>query len=82
MEWQTGYVAGAILMPVSAVHRIVGDYRSEKGRHGEIAVSSDAARVLVGLLIDAFAVSEEAARVRLIKLGLLTTGMPTASLFG
>lgn len=82
MEWQAGYVSGAILMPVSAVRRIVGDYRSEQGRHGEIAVASDAGRALIGLLIDAFAVSEEAARVRLIKLGLLTTGIPTASLFG
>ena len=81
-EWQAGYVSGAILMPVSAVRRIVGDYRSEQGRHGEIAVSSDAGRALIGLLIDAFAVSEEAARMRLIKLRLLTTGTPTAPLFG
>jgi|APTNR8051073442_1049403.scaffolds.fasta_scaffold01768_7 Zn-dependent peptidase ImmA (M78 family) len=81
-EWQAGYVSGAILMPVSAVHRIVGDYRSEKGQHGDIVIPSDAARALIGLLIDAFAVSEEAARVRLIKLGLLTTGTRTALLFG
>jgi hypothetical protein len=69
-------------MPESAVHRIVGDYRSEQGRHGEIALSSDAGRELVGLLIDAFAVPEEAARMRLIKLGLLTTGTPQPSIVG
>lgn len=82
MEWQAGYVSGAILMPVSALRRIVGDYRSEQGRHGEIAVASDAGRALIGLLIEAFAVSEEAARVRLIKLELLTTGTPQPSVFG
>ena len=76
------FLHNAILMPVIAVRRIVGDYRSELGRHGEIALSSDAGRELIGLLIDAFAVSEEAARVRLIKLGLLTTGTPQPSVFG
>jgi Zn-dependent peptidase ImmA (M78 family) len=81
-EWQAGCVSGAILMPVSAVRRIVGDYRREKGRHGEIAVASDAGRDLIGLLIDVFAVSEEAARLRLIKLGLLKIGTTTALLFG
>lgn len=81
MEWQAGYVSGAILMPVSQVRRIVGDHCAQNGLHGEIAVASDAARALIGLLIDAFAVSEEAARVRLIKLGLVTSGTPNPSLF-
>lgn len=69
-------------MPVGQARRIVGDHCAKEGLHGEIAVSSDAARALIDLLIDAFAVSEEAARVRLIKLGLLTTGAPNPSLFG
>lgn len=81
MEWQAGYVSGAILMPVTALRRLVGDHCGRKGLHGEIAVSSEAARAIIGLVSDAFAVSEEAARVRLIKLGLLTTGAPKASLF-
>jgi hypothetical protein len=81
MEWQAGYVSGAILMPAGAVRRLVGDYCSTHRMHGEIALTSRAARALVDAVQQAYQVSEEAARVRLLALGLLVDGSAPPSLF-
>jgi IrrE N-terminal-like domain len=59
MEWQAGYVSGAILMPESAVRATAKEVKS-----GDIGA-------LLGAVIGRFQVSEDAARVRVSKLGLL-----------
>lgn len=81
MEWQAGYVSGAILMPGESLRRLVGDYCSTHGLHGSIALTSPAARALVDAVQRSYHVSDEAARVRLLALGLLTDGCTTPSLF-
>ncbi len=82
MEWQAGYVSGAILMPVSHIRRLVADYCQPHGLHGSVHAASEHAQHLVGAVMDHFAVSEDAARVRLLKLNLLTTSTQSPSLFG
>ena len=71
MEWQAGYVCGAILMPAAAMRdrltglldsRITGDLP---------VVGSEPGHALIAAVRSAFAVSTDAARVRLLKLGIL-----------
>lgn len=71
MEWQAGYVCGAILMPVSRVQKIATDFLTGMNHYGPVAPSSPNGRELVARVVDAFKVSEDAARVRLLKLGHL-----------
>lgn len=59
MEWQAGYISGAILMPESAL------------RTAARGVDGDSAAVLRAV-VERFQVSRDAAQVRLSKLGLLT----------
>lgn len=82
MEWQAGYVSGAILMPASWARRLVSDYCEERGLHGDVGVRSHHGHALVKMIREAFEVSEEAARVRLFKLGLITSSEAQPSLFG
>lgn len=82
MEWQAGYISGALLMPVTPVRRLVSEYCGPRELHGDIHVSSEHAGRLLQMVLDQFAVSEEAARVRLIKLSLLTLTQGQPSLFG
>ena len=81
MEWQAGYVSGALLMPVASVRRLVSDYCGPRELHGDIHASSEHSGRLVEMVMDQFAVSEEAARVRLLKLSLITTARGQRSLF-
>ena len=82
MEWQAGYVSGAILMPASHVCRLVDAYCEPRGLHGRVPVVSAHGQALIESLMQAFAVSEDAARVRLIKLDLLTQSDRQLQLFG
>jgi Zn-dependent peptidase ImmA (M78 family) len=79
MEWQAGYVSGAILVPSSRARRLVGDYCADRGH---LPVWSRHGGVLIGIIQEAFEVSEEAARVRLFKLRLITSTDRQPSLFG
>lgn len=81
MEWQAGYVSGAILMPASAVQRLVDGYCTSKGLHGAVPLASDHGRVLIQSVKDEHHVSEEAARVRLLALKLLSGVSGAPSLF-
>ena len=81
MEWQAGYVSGAILMPVSSIRRLVSDFCAEHDLHAAVAVMSEQGQQIVGAVMEAFQVSEEAARVRLFKLSLLASSDSQASLF-
>ncbi|MBV2144848.1 ImmA/IrrE family metallo-endopeptidase [Falsochrobactrum sp. TDYN1] len=81
MEWQAGYISGAILMPVSAVRKLADEYCMPQGIHGAVELNSDHGQILVHSVKDEFQVSEEAARVRLQALHLLsgTTQQSTLS---
>ena len=81
MEWQAGYVCGAILMPRSALRRIALQVLSEQGIEGSAILGTPAAQVVEITVAGAFDVSGEAARVRMLKLGFLTDGSCGRSLF-
>ncbi len=81
MEWQAGYVCGALLMPVSHVRRLVGAYRKSHGLFGAISHASKHGRALVAEIQVAFQVSADAARVRLFKLGFFSEADAGSSLF-
>lgn len=82
MEWQAGYACGAILMPKSAVVRLVQEYVEQRGLYGALSLQSPHAQNLIARVTTAFQVSDDAARVRLLKVGLLTAAAPNQSLFG
>ena len=82
MEWQAGYISGALLMPVTPLRRLVSDYCGRRELHGDHPRFIRARARLLQMVIGAFAVSEEAARVRLLKLSLITTADGQGSLFG
>jgi hypothetical protein len=71
MEWQAGFGCGALLMPVSHVRKTVEAVLVARGQYGAVAPQSELAKELVGRVTEEFQVSADAARVRLLKLGLL-----------
>lgn len=81
MEWQAGYVCGALLMPVTQVRRLVGDYQESHGLYGIIGYNDPHGRALIDAVQTAFHVSSDAARVRLLKLGFLGEISAGPSLF-
>ncbi|MCX7382583.1 MAG: ImmA/IrrE family metallo-endopeptidase [Alphaproteobacteria bacterium] len=82
LEWQAGYVCGAVLMPASVVRRSASDFLSTQGLHGAAVVGTPTARNLERRVMDGFLVSAEAARARLRKLGLLSDKAGPPTLFG
>jgi hypothetical protein len=81
MEWQAGYVCGALLMPLSLLQRAVGAFQQQHEIFGPVAVGSPQAVALVELVRKTFRVSAEAARVRLLKLECLASEARGPSLF-
>ena len=71
MEWQAGYVCGAILMPISRLRGVVREFFEGHETTGEVGPRSAEGRALIDVIASTFQVSEEAARVRLAKLGHL-----------
>jgi Zn-dependent peptidase ImmA (M78 family) len=82
MEWQAGYASGAILMPRSALARLVAELCVPRGVHAAVHVESPLGEEMVGRVVEAFRVSTDAARVRLFKLDFLTAARPAPTLFG
>lgn len=82
LEWQAGYVSGAILMPAQQVRRSVGDLLRDHGIHGAAVLGTPLAAEAERHTIASFQVSAEAARVRLRKLGLLADSPGPPTLFG
>jgi Zn-dependent peptidase ImmA (M78 family) len=70
MEWQAGYAAGALLMPVSRL-KLAVEACLAKGGDSEVRADSSKATDLKQRVSEAFTVSEEAAGVRLSQLGYL-----------
>ena len=81
MEWQAGYVCGAILMPSSYLRRVVGAYQEANNLFGVIGTSSEHGQALIAHVQKAFQVSADAARVRLVKLKILGAASAGPSLF-
>ena len=71
MEWQAGYICGAILMPISFIRKLAADFVSSRNHFGPISPQSENGRHIIDLISREFQVSQDAARVRLLKLGIL-----------
>ena len=71
MEWQAGYISGAMLMPRSRMQLHVAAFRAERGVEGRLDEESIEGQLLIQRTSELFKVSPEAARVRLRQLGYL-----------
>lgn len=72
MEWQAGYVCGALLMPASALVETVRRFREEQGALYEpLVLTSGRGAQLIERVAATFQTSRDAARVRLLKRGIL-----------
>jgi hypothetical protein len=72
MEWQAGYLSGALLMPESFLRRAVNAYFRSRAIGASISRKSTDASELRQRIALTFEVSPEAATVRLSQLGFLT----------
>jgi len=81
MEWQAGYACGALLMPKTAVVTACRVYVELHALYGTISLQTAHGTALISQIVETFQVSAEAARVRLLKLGLVTEGPPNRTLF-
>ena len=71
MEWQADYIGAALLMPRSYVVEWAGEIAMREGKNPPLHVDSDLGRAVIERLRRRCRVSEQAARVRLRRLGLL-----------
>lgn len=84
MEWQAGYACGAVLMPSSVLLQTVKRFREErKIPYANLTLASDHGQQLITLVTSTFQTSRDAARVRLLKRGILADAgtSRTAELF-
>lgn len=82
MEWQAGYVCGALLMPASLLRDLVIGYFERHGIYGgHVRAGSYFAKELERGVSKRFHVSREAAGVRLRKLGYVIDHAVAPSLF-
>ena len=71
MEWQAGYISGAILMPLAVLRNLVRSSLGKWNISDWLFADSEYAGELVKRVVGAFDVSAEGARVRLLQLGFL-----------
>jgi hypothetical protein len=81
MEWQAGYVCGALLMPASQVRELARAYLELHGLFGVAGQRDSHGLALIESARTGFEVSADAARIRLLKLGILGTASAGPSLF-
>lgn len=81
MEWQAGYVCGAMLMPKTAVVAACRGHIEKHKVYGTVSLQTAHGASLIASVTEIFHVSADAARVRLLKLGLVTEGPPKRTLF-
>lgn len=74
IEWQAGYASGAFLMPLSSIKEIVHQINNDTNTYGKVFAASDIGRKMISQVQSVFQVSEDAARVRLLKLGYIKEG--------
>lgn len=80
MEWQAGHVCGAILMPASALRQLMNE-KFPAHVSGDQVIDSAVATAMIEEIRGAFKVSAEAARVRLLRLGVTRDRVNTPPLF-
>jgi IrrE N-terminal-like domain len=71
MEWQAAYIGGALLMPRYSVRLRVREIAMREAKEPPVKVESDLGEAAILSVARRCQVSEQAARVRLVKLGLL-----------
>lgn len=81
MEWQAGHVCGAILMPASYLRRFVQTSFGGQLAAGRFAANSALGVEITNSIQESYKVSQDAARVRLLRLGILDNPDVTTSLF-
>jgi hypothetical protein len=81
MEWQAGYISSAILMPASSIRALVREYCEPNGLFGAVNIASEHGQCLIHSVKVEYQVSEEAARIRLQALRLLSAGGGQDGLF-
>ena len=72
MEWQAGYISGALLMPITAVQNLFSEYSAHHKMFAPLVTDSDQGRTIRRMMVEKFKVSDDAARVRLLKLRFLS----------
>lgn len=72
MEWQAGYNCGALLMPATVVRVWARELAERSGTKAPFAAESAPGAELISIVAKGCDVSDLAARVRLLKLGLLS----------
>lgn len=82
MEWQAGFCCGAFLIPASALSQVVSEFRNQFSSSGAIRVTSVDGQYLITACAERFAVSRDAARVRLLQKGVLSEAASAGPLFG
>lgn len=82
MEWQAGYVCGALLMPRREVREVVHRHLRAAGHRGRLLVMSESGQAAIAELMRMFQVSAEAGRVRVLVLGMAVEAEPEGSVFG
>jgi IrrE N-terminal-like domain len=81
MEWQAGYVCGALLIPITPLKRLVAEYLERHSLYAPLKKGSPPAIALRDQVSVMFGVSREVATVRLLKLGYFTDGESGLALF-
>jgi Zn-dependent peptidase ImmA (M78 family) len=71
MEFQAAYIGGALLMPSYSVKVWAGEIAMREAKQPPVPEGSDLGRAMIVRLIRRYRVSEQAARVRLLRLGLV-----------
>jgi hypothetical protein len=71
MEWQAGYVCGAILMPRSEVFLLAKEFAAPQDRY-PFSSNSEEERTIIAEVVRRFQVSRQAARLRLLRLEIVT----------
>ncbi len=80
MEWQAGHVCGALLMPKSVVVQRFHDFATRHKVSAPLWSTTPTGALWVNEVVTAFQVSSDAARIRSLKLGLLSESRPLATL--
>ena len=81
MEWQAGYACGAFLMPTSALRETVRAFLREHGLSiARFGADTQDGQALIETVAQAYAVSRDAARVRLFQQGNLATATAAGTL--
>lgn len=80
LEWQASYASGALLIPITHLKKLVGQFLRDNGYYQHVAVDTLEAQELIQRIADEFDVSCDAARVRLSQHGYLSQENPTIPL--